>query len=386
MSLLDLLVALIVVSAAFGGYRAGFVSRAAGWAGLLAGLTLAVLLIPLVVDLFDAFDDAWVLLAALAVLVASAAAGQVVGLQLGDRAQQSLPSRIGPADRFAGAIAGGAGVMVLFWLFLPTLAAVPGWTAQQVDDSLAARLVESALPEPPDALEALRNTVGESSFPTVFDASSGLVDPGPAPTFLSLDAAVIERASASIVRIQVAACGRGQQGTGYVHSTDLIVTNAHVVAGASQVTAFDEAGVAHSGTVVGFDAARDLAAIRIPGLGLEPLPWTTPLAGTDAATFGHPGGASLRVAPTVVADVLRARGRDLYDASETMREVLVLAVSLRLGDSGAPVVNTDGFVVGVAFAVAPDGDETAYAVTTAEVEMFLSEHDLTLPAPPSACL
>jgi len=386
MNLLDILVALFIVSAAVGGYRAGFVSRASGWIGLLLGLGAAVFFIPLVVSLFDRFDDAWVLLSGLVVLVAAAVAGQVLGLHVGEQLRSALPNRASGPDRVAGALVGGFGVLVVFWFLLPTLAAVPGWTSSQVAGSVVAESFEETLPIPPDILSALRDAVGEESFPTVFEESTALIDPGPAPTRLELSDEVVARVRASVVRLNVRACGRTQQGTGYVQSPELIITNAHVVAGGSKVTIIDDVGEHFEGTVVAFDAERDLAAVRVPGLSAPPLTAATALPNSAAATFGHPGGGQLRVAPARVADVLRASGRDLYDVDNTIREVLVMAVSLRLGDSGAPVVNLDGGVVGVAFAVAPDGDDTAYAVTTGEVIGFLDENDTTTPTGASACL
>jgi len=297
-----------------------------------------------------------------------------------------LPNRASGPDRVAGALVGGFGVLVVFWFLLPTLAAVPGWTSNQVAGSFLAESFEETLPIPPDTLSALRNAVGEESFPTVFEESTSLIDPGPAPTRLELSDEVVARVRASVVRLNVRACGRTQQGTGYVQSPELIITNAHVVAGGSQVTIIDDVGEHFEGTVVAFDAERDLAAVRVVGLSAPPLTAATALPNSAAATFGHPGGGQLRVAPARVADVLRASGRDLYDVDNTIREVLVMAVSLRLGDSGAPVVNLDGGVVGVAFAVAPDGDDTAYAVTNAEVIGFLDENDTTTPTGASACL
>ena len=386
MSLLDLLVLLFVVSAAYSGHRAGFISRASGWLGLIIGLLLAVLLLPLVVELTDGFDDAWVLLAALVLLVASAAAGQVLGLQAGEQVRGQLPSGVTPADRIAGAVAGGVGVLVIFWLLLPTLAAVPGWTSSQVAGSFLAGRMESSLPEPPDTLSALRNAVGEESFPEVFDEAQQIVDPGPAPASIAIDPGVSERVEASVVRLQALACSRTQQGTGYVQEPGLVITNAHVVAGSTTARIITSDGTVVSGTVVAFDAERDLAAVRAVDLDVPPLNTEDATVDSIVAAFGHPAGGELRVAPARVADVLRASGRDLYDQADTVREVLVLAVSLRLGDSGAPIVDDRGSVLGVAFAVAPDGESTAYALTTAEVADFLSENDTTTVAPASDCV
>ncbi|MCB0990765.1 MAG: trypsin-like peptidase domain-containing protein, partial [Acidimicrobiales bacterium] len=343
-----------------------------GWAGLLLGVSVALAVIPLVVSILDGADDAWILLAALVVLVASAAFGQVLGLQLGERLRGNISGRVGSADRVAGAVAGSVGVLVVFWLLVPTLAEVPGWISAQVRGSFVAEVIEERLPEPPDALSALRDAVGERSFPTVFDEAPDLADPGPAPTQVPLDQRTQALVAESVVRLHVPACGRIQQGTGFVAADRIVITNAHVVAGASEVTVIDDVGVRHAGVVVGFDPERDLAAVRVDDLDRRPLVTAPVEPDTLAAAFGHPGGGELRIAPVRIADVLKAKGRDLYDEVETLREVVVMAVNLRLGDSGAPVVDQRGAVVGVAFAVAPDGDETAYGVTVAELDAFIA--------------
>lgn len=373
MTVLDLLVVLFVLSAGFGGYRAGFVARISGWIGLLLGVVVALAVIPLVVSVIEGADDAWILLSALVVLVALAAVGQVFGLQLGEQLRDNIAGRVGSADRVAGAVAGSVGVLVAFWMLLPTLAEVPGWTSEQVRGSLLTEIYEERLPDPPDALATLRDAVGERSFPTVFDEAPDIVDPGPAPTTVALDDRVQAVVAESVVRLHVPACGRIQQGTGFVSSDGIVITNAHVVAGAAEVTVIDDVGDRHAGVVVGFDAVRDLAAVRVDDLDRRPLVTADVDSGALAAAFGHPGGGELRVAPVRIADVLKAKGRDLFDEKETLREVLVMAVNLRLGDSGAPIVDERGAVVGVAFAVAPDGGETAYGVTVAELDAFIAE-------------
>lgn len=367
MTVLDLLVVLLIVSAGLGGYRAGFVARATSWSGLLVGVAVAFALIPLVVTALDSVDDAWTLLAALAVLVAAAAGGQMLGLLAGERLRIAIPDRVEPGDRVAGAVIGGVGVFVIFWLLVPTLSAVPGWTSQQVSSSLLTRTIVERLPDPPDTLGALRDAVGDDTFPAVFAAPPAIGDPGPVPDEHPIAPRVEALVRRSIVRVWAASCGRFQEGTGYVVAPGLVVTNAHVVAGGSDFRVTDDEGSGHGARLVAYDPERDLAVLQATDLERAPLFAGTSEAGDVVAVFGHPGGSKLRIAPARVSEVVRARGRDLYDRVDTVREVLVLAVALELGDSGAPLVNALGEVVGVAFAVAPDASDVAYAVTADEV-------------------
>jgi S1-C subfamily serine protease len=69
---------------------------------------------------------------------------------------------------------------------------------------------------------------------------------------------------------------------------------------------------------------------------------------------------------------VQAVGRDLYDQSQTRRDVFILAAALQPGDSGGALADASGSVVGVAFAIAPDRPGTSYALTSAELRAVLS--------------
>jgi len=137
--------------------------------------------------------------------------------------------------------------------------------------------------------------------------------------------------------------------------------------------------------VVVFDSDRDLAVLQVPGLGHPTLPIGDAGAGGTGAVFGYPGGGPLRVSPFQVEEEVEAVGRDLYDTHDTRRQVLVLAADLHPGDSGAALADSAGSVVGVAFAIAPDRPQTAYALTTDELRAVL-QTDVTTPADTGPCL
>jgi S1-C subfamily serine protease len=97
-------------------------------------------------------------------------------------------------------------------------------------------------------------------------------------------------------------------------------------------------------------------------------------AGATGAVFGHPNGVnSIVVRPARVAHEEEAVGRDLYDSSNTKRDILVLAAALAHGDSGGPLVNSAGEVIGVAFAISADQPGTSYALSTSELQAALAE-------------
>jgi len=375
MSLLDLGILAALAVAALGGYRLGFVARVASWIGLAVGLFLAVLVLPPVLRAFEGPDPGSTLLIALLILLTGAFTGQAAGLLLGASLRRFVP--FGPlrvVDRAVGAAAGAVGVIVTLWLVLPGLAELPGAPAREVRESVIARVIDARLPRPPDAMQVLREFVGENDFPRVFEALRPAPSVGPPPGTSALAPALVERVAASTVKVEGVACSRQQEGSGFAVAPDTVVTNAHVVAGQpagrTRVRRLD--GRRLEATVVVFDPARDLAVLSVPGLGQDPLPVGEAGVGDQAAVFGHPGGQDqLRVAPAAIRRRVDAVGRDLYDARRIRRDVFILAAQLRPGDSGAALVDTGGDVVGVAFAIAPDQSSTAYALTSDELREVL---------------
>ncbi len=156
----------------------------------------------------------------------------------------------------------------------------------------------------------------------------------------------------------------------------LVVTNAHVVAGEGSSEVERNDGRRLPAVVVAFDPERDLALLRVKGLDRPALPVAAATKGQVGGVFGHPGGEPLRIAPFSVARQIDATGRDIYDGATTRRQVLELAASLRAGDSGSALIDANGEVVGIAFAISTDQPGVAYALATSELTpMLAAPHD-----------
>lgn len=372
MNLLDLLIFLMAAAAAYGGYRLGFLARIFSWAGLALGALVADRFLSDVVAFFSASDPQIRLIAAISFLVGAAMLGQGVGLAVGSLLHAALPIGTGlrQGDRVAGSLLGVAGVMAAVWVLTPALAAVEGWPAEATRDSAIANLVEDVAPAPPETMQALRRFVQDGTFPAVFNELRRSPDPGP-PPIDGLPAEVHQRVVQSTVKVTGEACRRIQEGSGFVAMPELVVTNAHVVAGERAPRVEPYRGRSLPATVVLFDANRDLALLRVPGLTAEPLPVAKAKEGDTGAVYGHPGGGDLRAAPAKISQELIAVGRDIYDRNDTRRSIFVLASALRPGDSGAALVDKTGQVVGVAFAIAPDKPGVSYALTDKELTPVL---------------
>jgi S1-C subfamily serine protease len=380
--------------AAIGGWRMGFLARVFSWVGLGAGIYFAVRYLPTIVAFFQVSGSVARVALAIAVLLVMAFLGQGLGLMVGSRLHSVLPFGGARAlDRLVGALLGVAGVMALVWLLAPALAAVPGTVSRLTTGSAIARWLANESGtiglNPPNTLQALRRLVGEDGFPQVFTTFGPSQDAGRPPSAAPISQSVLNTVEASTVKVVGEACGRLQEGSGWAAGDDLVVTNAHVVAGeaAGATYVLLPSGQRRPATVVLYNPDVDLALLRVPGLGEAPLQVAKAESGEQGAVLGHPNGEdALLVQPAAVADEVTAVGENLYGTQRTRRQVLVLAARLTYGDSGAPMVNTAGEVVGIAFAIAPDQPTTAYALNAAaELSPLLAEPHPS-PASTQACV
>ena len=219
-----------------------------------------------------------------------------------------------------------------------------------------------------------RGFLSSQGFPQVF---GGLV-PEPITPVQDPDPAVarsapVREAGRSVVKVTTisASCQRGQEGTGWVLTPGRIVTNAHVVAGSSEVRV-EGGDQLLRGRVVVFDPERDLAVIDVPGLTLPALPLGSELEpGGSAAVPGFPLDGPFSVVSARVRSVLEARGRDIYGDEQVQREIYSLATTVQPGNSGGPLLDTRGRVVGVIFAKSLEDAGTGYALTLAEAKPVL---------------
>jgi S1-C subfamily serine protease len=372
-NLFDALLLLTIAFAVLGGLRVGFVARAATWLGIGVGILLATRSVPLVLGLAPETGSGMRLFVSLFTLTLTVTVVTVlfqsVGLSLRRRLRATPLSGL---DRVAGAAAGVAAVALVLWLLVPAAASVPGEVARQVRGSTIAGAVAEIGPRPPDAVRSLRSLLDTSRFPEVLAGLQRAPDTGPPPETIAVAADVVDAVTASTSNVEAHGCGRSYEGSGFTVADGRVVTNAHVVAGADEVQVRRPDGAVHDAVVVVFDPARDLAVLEVAGLDQQPLDLAPLERGDEAVVIGYPGGQDVpRAAPVRVTDQRRALGRDIYGQEPTDRDVLFLAARLAQGDSGSPVVRTDGRVGGVVFAISPDAPTVAYALDLEELTTAL---------------
>ncbi len=371
MDLVDLVIALALVYAGFWGYRRGLAYSVLSLLGLLVGLGLGVLLAVSVPGQLQQFSPGVRSALGVGLLLLCAflgdAAGTWVGLRLRLRAGRL---HLGVADSVLGVAWGLVVTLLASWYLGLTFGNGP-WQplASQIQGSVILHRLAGTLPQDPIGLGGLQRVLSGVPFPQVF---ATLIPPLPSrvglPGDLSGDQAV-QAAAADTVKLVSSGCGGLVEGSGFPVGTDLILTNAHVVAGTQSTTvAVPGRFGAQSARVVLFDPERDLALLRVANLNLTPLTIAGPAGrGTPGAVIGYPQGGPEQVAPGAIRGQLDAVGRDIYGTSTVSREIYVLQADVIPGNSGGPFVDLRGAVLGVVFAKSVVTSDEGYALTAAEI-------------------
>jgi S1-C subfamily serine protease len=264
-------------------------------------------------------------------------------------------------------------VLAVVWLIvLPPMSETVGWPGNLAAGSGIARAVDAALPEAPESSQALRKLARPVALPEVLTALGPAGDTEPPPETTNLKPEVQAMVRASTVKIEGEACLLDRAGSGFTVADNLVVTNAHVVAGERKTAVVRPDGTRLPAIVAVYDPERDLALLRVPNLNQKPLELGSARPGTEAAVFGHPAGQDeLEISPAAIRQQLVATVRSVDLDLPTRRAVYVLAADLEPGDSGGALVTPTGTVAGIAFAVARDRDGVAYALTADELRPLL---------------
>ncbi|HVS49430.1 MAG TPA: MarP family serine protease [Candidatus Dormibacteraeota bacterium] len=370
--MLDLLDVVILAATLIGlanGYRRGFWLSAAQYAGLVIGVLLGATAAIPVLNYLEIHNAAARPLGAVLVLVIGGSLGSSIGFAAGEPIRRRI-LRGGVhtrTDSIAGAALSVIAVLTMCWFLGLSFSRGPSVEiAQQIQRSVVLHSLDSVAPRPPTFLASVEGILSGVYFPPVFAGLEPTL-PGPLPVPTSVDTAGVQRAARSVVRVASTGCGGLVTGSGFPVGTGYIVTNAHVVSGTYTHTILTPGGVEMKGTVVYFDPDRDVAVLYVPEFKALPLVAGPADRGTEGAVIGYPGGGPEAVAPAVVDGKVSAEGRDIYNSNLITREVYVIQAHVRPGNSGGPLVDLDGRVLGLVFATSASDPSQAYALTDAEI-------------------
>jgi len=276
---------------------------------------------------------------------------------------------LGSVDAAAGVAVGVVALLLSAWLLSNMLVESRyTWLSSAIQRSAVLRTVDNVLPPVPSVFAQVQGFLQSGGFPPVFADLA----PFPAgrvaePTDLAAQA-MAAPAVRSTVKVLGVACGYQQEGSGFVVAPGLVATNAHVVAGESS-TSVVVGSEYYRATTVYFDPAFDLAILRTAAPLGPPLTLatTTVPRGTPAAVAGYPEDRGLTVTPAGVAATVSAEGRDIYNDGLVVRQVYEIDADVLPGNSGGPLVDAHGTVVGVVFSRSTVDPDVGYALTSPAV-------------------
>jgi S1-C subfamily serine protease len=369
-NVLDWCLLALVLAYAVSGYWQGFIAGAFATAGLLLGGLLGIWLAPRLLG--DAANALWVSLAALFVVLVCASFGQAVLQFVGTRLRSRIRWQpVRALDAVGGAVLSMGAVLVVAWaLGVAVSGAKLPWASAEVRDSQVLHHVDEYMPaDAVTALNSFNDVVGSSFFPRYLEpfAREHIVRVAPPPRGVARDPDV-RRAGNSVYKIRGEnSCSRGVEGSGFLYGPGRVMTNAHVVA-----------GVDHPHVLVGerelparvvfYDSDTDIAVLAVEGLSARPLHFDRHARPREAAAvLGYPQDGPYDVEGARIRDQQRLRSPDIYGNGTVVREVYSLRSLVRPGNSGGPLVSTNGDVLGVIFAASVTDGNTGYALTADQV-------------------
>ena len=370
MNILDWCLVVLALAYAVSGYWQGFIAGAFATVGLVLGGLLGIWIAPMLLG--DAAPSLWVSLGALFVVLVTASLGQAALQYAGVRLRSTITWQpIRAVDAVGGAALSVVAVLVVAWMLGVAISGsrLPG-ISPQVRDSRVLIAVNDVMPmRAQQALKGFDGVVGSSFFPRYLEpfARERIVSVAPAERRVLRDPD-IRRAARSVYKIRSNnRCGSGVEGTGFLYSQGRLMTNAHVVAGVTDpVVRVGDKEV--RGTVVYYNSDIDVAVIAVPSLTGPTISFdTTGQEGDQGAVLGFPQDGPFDAQPARIRSDQRLRSPDIYGNGSVTRNVFSVRGAIRPGNSGGPLVSTDGKVLGVIFAASVSDTETGYALTADQV-------------------
>jgi S1-C subfamily serine protease len=367
-TVLDWSILAFTLALALWGYRQGLIVGVLTLLGFAAGALVGSRAGPLILS--EGAESPYApLFAALGALLGGAlVAVTLESVALGLRSRLIRGRTLHLADGAGGAALIAAVALGMAWVLGAVALHAPG-TAQlrgDVQRSLILRGLNQVLPPSGPVLNALNRV---DPAPAIAGSTTPVAPP---------DAAIaadpdVRRAGRSVVRVLGTACGLGIEGSGWFAAPQLVVTNAHVVAGESDTTVTTQDGATLDATPVHYDPENDLALLHVDAE-MPPLPLAPEARrGTGGAVLGYPENGPFALAPARIGDTSSVISEDSYGAGPIRRTIASLRGSVRSGNSGGPLVDSRGRVMATVFAATTSGPPGGFAIPDEVVTASLGD-------------
>jgi S1-C subfamily serine protease len=342
-NLFDWIAVGVVLVLAVAGYFRGLVTAVLSLAGIVGGAVLGSRIAPYLLS--GGSRSPYTPLFALGGAAFFAIVLEALASYVGARLRSSLrPKPLRAVDSAGGLVLGGATGLAIVWVLGTVALLIPGQTQlrQYAQHSAIVRRLNEIVP-PSELLHALARI-----DPILAIEGPLALVPPPNPSVLRQPG--VRDAAPSVVKILGLACGLGIEGSGWVVEREVVVTNAHVVAGERATTVQPPGGLPLDAEAIAFDPKNDVAILHVPGLEVLPLRLVDPKEGAAVAILGYPENGPLTAAAGRIGATGVVPSQDAYGHGPVLRLITSLRGIVRHGDSGGPAVDARGNVQSTVFA------------------------------------
>jgi S1-C subfamily serine protease len=366
MTSIDWIAAGVIAISALIGLRRGLIGGLLGLAGIVVGAYIGAKLAP---EFLSGRESPYTPLVALGGAAVLVILFQSIASMAGSAIRTSLfvlpPLRW--LDSLGGLVLGAVAGVAIVWVLGAVALHVPGQRELREDVQRSRILGEINERVPPSRL--LDAIARVDPFLAIRGPEANVAPPDPA----LLASPAVRSARDSVFRVTGSACGLGVSGSGWAAAPNLVVTNAHVVAGMKDPRVDRRDGDYRDADVVAFDVRDDIAVLRVPGLDARPLEPVTPKAGQAVAILGYPESGPFAAAAGRIGQTSTVLTEDAYGRGPVNRRITTLRGEIRHGNSGGPAVDIRGRVQTTIFASRVGVESQGYGVPTELVQAKLAD-------------
>lgn len=293
-------------------------------------------------------------------------------------------------DKILSIVSMAVGAFIIFWLFaLFFSSSLPSAVQIQIKNSNLLSYTTNSL-TPPAIITSINQLLHPFSPPDVFATGEPDFDADTLPAterYAALDKA-IAATSTSVGRITTWGCGAIGSGTGFLIRNNLIMTNAHVVAGTSRITV-EHNGISYNAQTILFNPKLDVAVLRLSSnLQASPLtPITSPVTpGDSGAIISYPQNSSLTTHDVTILQTIQADGYDIYRTNKITRDIYVVRSNITPGSSGSPLIDPTGKLAGMVVGHATTDQRIGFIIGISHLSPILkSAHNLKQSVSTGSC-